>query len=257
MVADFARVVVRCDEGGVYERIRNEAAEYRQEQNHKVNVKGVGKSLEITARGISSHGSRPQEGLNAISIMMDFLSRISFACEDINEFISFYNEHIGFSLNGEGMGCGLSDEVSGDLIFNTGTVDISSEAAILTINVRYPVTLDENTVYDSMKQVLNRYNLGLVKQDHKPPIYFPKDHPLIVTLMGVYRRHTGDAGSEPVITGGGTYARAADNLVAFGATFPGDEDVAHKKNEYIEIDKLILMAKIYADAIYELSKPGS
>jgi len=255
MVADFARVVLRDAKPENYEKIKNEAAQYRNETKYKVNVKGIGKSLEITARGVSSHGARPESGLNAISIMMDFLGRLHFANEDVNDFIAFYNEHIGFELDGTSLGCKLADEVSGDLILNTGLIDMDSEAGVLTLNIRYPVTMNEDDVYGAMMPVVNKYNLGIVKGKNQKPIYFPKDAEMIKTLMDIYSKHTGDNESEPIIIGGGTYARAAENIVAFGALFPGQEDVAHKKNEYIEINKMVLMAKIYADVIYELSKP--
>lgn len=48
--------------------------------------------------------------------------------------------------------------------------------------------------------------------------------------MEVYREETGDKDSKPItIGGGGTYARAMDNAVAFGPMFPGQEDVVHQK----------------------------
>ena len=37
-------------------------------------------------------------------------------------------------------------------------------------------------------------------------------------------------------------------------TMPGDKDMCHQADEYIDINKFILSAKIYAEAIYELSK---
>ena len=254
MVADFARAVVRDDKTSTYDKIKEKAAKYREKHKRKINVKGVGKSLEITVRGVSSHGARPESGLNAISVMMDFLGKLPFANEDVNDFVSFYNKHIGFELNGASMGCGLSDEASGNLIFNTGTIDMDHEAGIITINIRYPVTMSDDAVYGAMMPVINQYDLGVVKVKHQPPIYFPKDAPMVNTLMDVYRRHTKDKKSEAIVIGGGTYARAADNLLAFGGIFPGQEDVTHKKNEYIEIDKMVLMSKIFADAIYELAK---
>ena len=253
MVADFARVIVRDDASGAYEKIKDEAASYRYEKKRGIYVKGMGKSLEITARGVSSHGAKPENGVNAISVMMDFLSRFSFSNDEVNEFISFYNEHIGFDLDGSGLGCNLSDEISGSLILNVGMIDMTNEAVSLKINVRYPVTLSDASVYDSLAPVIGKYDLGLVKGRHQPPIYFPKGSPLVKTLMNVYRNHTGDTESDAIIIGGGTYARAASNLVAFGANYPGEEEMAHKKNEYVEIDRLVLTAKIFADAIYELS----
>ncbi|MCL1809105.1 MAG: dipeptidase PepV [Clostridiales bacterium] len=255
MVADHARAVVMDKRAGAYEKIKAKAAEYREESKRRINVKGIGKSLEITAHGISSHGAAPENGLNAISVMMEFLGKVSFANDDVNEFVRFYNEHIGFETDGTRMGCGLSDEVSGKLVLNVGMIDMGSEAARLTLNIRYPVTQSDDAVFAGMAPAVNRYNLGIVRHKHHKPIYFPADAPLVSTLMDVYRRHTGDYESQAAVIGGGTYARAAGNMVAFGAVFPGDEDLAHKKNEYIEIDRMVLMAKIYADAIYELTKP--
>ena len=254
MVADFARVVLRDEKTENYDKIKDEAAFYRNEYKRKVNVKGIGKSLEITVKGVSSHGARPEEGLNAISIMMDFLGRLHFANEEVNDFIAFYNEHIGFELDGSSLGCSMLDEASGNLILNTGLIDMDNKAGILTINIRYPVTKRDDDVYDAMMPVINKYNIGIVKGKNQKPIYFPKDDPMIKILMDIYKKHTGDDKSQPLVIGGGTYARAADNIVAFGAEFPGDENTAHKKNEYIEIDKMVLMAKIYAEAIYELSE---
>lgn len=122
------------------------------------------------------------------------------------------------------------------------------------MNIRYPVTLDDERVYAGMIPYLDRYDLGLVKLDHQRPIYIPLNDPLITTLMEVYRKHTGDGESQALVIGGGTYARSMENAVAFGMTFPGEPELAHQKNEYILIDNLIKATKIFADSIYELTK---
>ena len=72
--------------------------------------------------------------------------------------------------------------------------------------------------------------------------------------MNVYKKHTGDSERRPLVIGGGTYARAIENAVAFGMTFPGEPEVAHQKNEYVVIENLIKATKIFADSIYELTK---
>ena len=117
---------------------------------------------------------------------MDFLSRLDIINEDVSDFIGFYNTHIGFDLHGERIGCGLSDEVSGKLIFNVGMIHLDQEVAKLTVNIRYPVTLDDETVYDSMMPYLDKYDLGVVKLNHQAH-YIPVDDPLIVTLMDMYQ----------------------------------------------------------------------
>ena len=252
-VADSCRAVLSSKDSGRYEQVKEKLAEYRDETGYKISCRGLGKSLEITTSGISAHGAKPEAGLNAISIMMDFLGRLNFASDDQNDFINFYNQDIGFDLNGRKLGVDFEDEQSGRLIFNVGITEINTEAGKFTINIRYPVTYEDNQIYEPMEPVLTKYDIGLVKLNSKAPLYIDENDPLITTLLEIYKKHTGDEGAEPLVTGGGTYARATGGIVAYGALFPGDEDVMHQKDEYIEIEKLELMTKIYAEAIYKLS----
>ena len=41
---------------------------------------------------------------------------------------------------------------------------------------------------------------------------------------------------EPIAIGGGTYARAFDNCISFGANFPGNKDMCHQTDEFLDID---------------------
>lgn len=54
--------------------------------------------------------------------------------------------------------------------------------------------------------------------------------------------------------GGGTYARAMDNCVAFGCCSPGQEGTAHKKDEYLTLNNISLNPKIICKVVYELAK---
>ena len=92
-------------------------------------------------------------------------------------------------------------------------------------------------------------NMG---QDLKP-LYYPKDSPLIKILTDVYNRETG-MNDSAIAIGGGTYAKEMPNIVATGSIMPGQEEVEHQPNEYIGIDSLVNITKIYAQDIYELAK---
>ncbi|HAE43136.1 MAG TPA: dipeptidase PepV, partial [Clostridiales bacterium] len=59
---------------------------------------------------------------------------------------------------------------------------------------------------------------------------------------------------EPITIGGGTYARAMKNAVAFGPVFPGQEELAHQKDENISIENIRKLTEIYAHALFELAK---
>ena len=84
------------------------------------------------------------------------------------------------------------------------------------------------------------------------PVYFPKEHFLIETLLRSYRQVTKDK-TEPVVSGSGSYSKVMPNIAAFGAIFPGGNQAWHRVNEFIDIDDLMKMTEIYANAIIELA----
>lgn len=250
-VADRAKALLN---GPDYDDVKAKLAAFRERTGYTVSCKGRGKSLEITAEGAAAHGATPWEGLNAISVLMAFLGELNIVNEDVRDFIRFYNDKIGFELDGASIGCKAEDECSGGLVFNVGMIQMDEEAVRVTVNIRYPISLTCEDVYEAMMPELNRSDIGVVKQGQKDPIFTPEDSPLVQTLLRVYRKHTGDEESRPQVIGGGTYARAVPNAVAFGALFPGTKETMHQRDEHVEIDKLMAAAKIYAEAIYELTK---
>ena len=253
-VPDFARAVVTDTAGGGYEMIREAAANCADHNGWEISTRKIGKSLEITVHGKAAHGAKPEQGINAISILMDFLGRFSFLNDGVMAFLDFYNGAVGYDLHGERLGCALEDEDSGKLIVNVGKAEIGKNEARLTVNIRYPVSCTSEQVYEGIMKVLDGYGYGIVKLRDEKPINIPSDSRLIRTLMDIYRSHTGDQESEPLVIGGGTYARAMDNIVAFGARFPGEPELEHQKNEKISEENLVRLAEIYAEAVYELAK---
>lgn len=253
MVADSARAVVKAEDPEVYETIYSKAALLNEEGVMDINTKRKGKSLEIVVKGISAHGARPETGINAISRLMRFLGGLAFNSDDVNEFIEFYNKAIGEETDGAALGCLLEDVESGKTVVNVGLVEIDSKAARVTVNLRYPVTATDEQVYKGMDEVCNKYGLGIIKGKHQKPIFIPEDDDFVKTLMDIYREHTGDEESKPIVIGGGTYARAFDNVIAFGSSFPSRKECAHQKNEYISLSDFRIITHIYADAIYRLA----
>ena len=250
MVPDSARLLVMADD---YRTLKERVSAYKKETGYILNYRTRGKSFEVTAEGISSHGATPQAGLNAISVLMDCLKGISFTSEEATDFVEFYNEYIGFCTDGGRIGCGFSDESSGPLVFNVGMVEATPQAARMTVNVRYPLSFTEDQVYEAMMPVLHQYDMGLVKRSSKKPVNCSMDNPLVKTFMDCYRRNTGDQTSQPTVMNGASYARALKNCLCFGMLFPGEEDTMHQKDEYINLESVLRGAKIYADVIEKLS----
>lgn len=253
MVADTARAVVLSKDKAQYEPIRDKAARWKDEGRAEISTKIVGKSLEIKVKGRPAHGSTPEKGINAVSLLMRFLEDINFNVDEVNDFIAFYNACLGMETDGTSLGCGFEDEPSGKLVLNVGKAAIDQKTATLTINIRYPVTMDGQQVYDAMMPALNKYDIGIVKIKEQKPIYKQIDDPMIRTMMDIYRAHTGDEQSQPLVIGGGTYSRAFDNVVAFGACFPWTNDKMHQADEELTLDDFRKMTLIFADAIYRLA----
>jgi len=222
--------------------------EYNENNEYKMEIKDG----KLISYGKSSHGARPESGYNAISALMGTLEGVDLG--EISEFVTFYNSKIGMEYNGVSMGIGFEDADSGKLSLNIGKVSIQDGKVELSIDMRYPVTTKKESVLEGLEKAAAENNFELTVKSHTNALYSPKDTVLVKTLMDVYKEITGDADAEPVAIGGGTYARAVDNGVAFGALLHDQEDNMHQKNEYLEISKLDTLLKIYVEAIYRLAK---
>lgn len=253
MVADRARAVIMCKRDEIYQSIKDEAKNFSYDTGYKLNMKMMGKALEVSACGKAAHGAMPEKGLNAISILISFLSRFKFDSDGINDFMNFYNEYIGFELDGRRLGIYSSDEKTGNTIVNVGVLGYNKDSISIDVNVRYPVCTDADHIYDLMMPILDENGFGVIKMSDKPAFYLEPDSPLIRTLAEIYRMETGDGDNAPLISRGTTYAKTCDNMVAFGGLFPGDPDIMHQANERLALKRFDNMIDIYAKVIYHLA----
>lgn len=209
-----------------------------------------GDQWSIKRIGKSAHGSTPEAGENAVSHLIEFL--VGHGIQD--PCLAAYMELIGLETDGLSFGCKMNDSY-GSLTFNVGLFHYEKGEARFQVNVRYPISEKEETVLQAMQSVACvKRGWAAEKTSHLAPIYREKQDPLVQTLMDVYREVTGDMESEPFTIGGGTYARAMDNVVAFGPGLMGSDKLAHQPNEYIAIEELIALAEIYEKAIVQLAK---
>lgn len=209
--------------------------------------------LILKSIGISAHGSTPEVGKNAIMQAVEFLNSNNISSGELGETIKFLAEKIGFETRGESLGVCLHDDVSGFLSFNVGTIEMSGNKIKLSLNLRYPVTKTFEDMIVPLEKNLRPSGFIIEDMDHQKPLYFSKEHKLIKILSKVYEEQTGNR-AELLAIGGGTYAKEMPNIVAFGPIFPGKPDLDHQPNEYIEVNDLLKITQIYAQAIKELAE---
>jgi succinyl-diaminopimelate desuccinylase len=205
---------------------------------------------EIVVLGKSVHAQVTEKGINAINRLLIALKQIGYTSKTI-EFINDLVKEDPFATAIFG---NCEDEASGKLKFNVGKIELNEDIEKLSIDIRIPVTADKEEIVAKLSATAQEYGLEYSEFDFLKSIYVPKDHFLIKTLMGVYQEVTGDLVSEPISSGGATYARAMENFVAFGAVFPNQTKTEHQPDEHIELEEMFKAMLIYAKAIYQLTR---
>lgn len=227
---------------------------------HVINVSfideknGDGKRVKISAKGKSAHGSTPQEGINAIYHMLDFLSFLgkdNFLGREnyMNDFLEFLYRKIGNETTGQSLGINLKDEESGELTLNLGKIEMENGKAKAYIDIRYPVTYKAEDILPIIEKNAQEAGITVKIMGHSKPLYVPENHPLIIGLINAYEKITGEK-AKLLSMGGGTYARTLNNNgVAFGGAGHG----AHQPDEHVSIEELMRHGEICTQAIYELA----
>lgn len=210
-----------------------------------------GTSIILHSAGIQAHSAHPDLGKNAISPMIILLNRIFNRFEYKIELFEFFKNYIKTEFDGKSLNIDFEDE-SGKLTLNVGDFKFYENYLQLGINLRIPINTSIDTITNLIDLKCKNYSLDTYVDGVQESLYVPKDNYLVKTLCNIFNKMT-NSNSEPIAIGGGTYARAFKNCVSFGANFPGDTDMCHQANEFIDIDKLMLSCKIYAETIYELT----
>ncbi|WP_088831886.1 dipeptidase PepV [Paenibacillus tyrfis] len=210
-------------------------------------------TLVLTLQGKAAHGMEPQLGVNAGLKLAHFLRDYEFQ-PDAQHFIACLDEYFYDDPAGRRIGIDCEDEIMGPLTVNVGIMryEASSEPSFAYLNIRFPLVADELRHVETIRDQVGKYRFAMEPPILKKPHHVAKDHPMIAALQTIYHEET-SLEPELLTTGGGTYASFLDNGVAFGALFPGKENVAHQTDEYIEIEDLLKATVIYARAIYELA----
>ena len=206
----------------------------------------------ITALGKAAHAASPHEGVNAAAHLIELLYDV-FGPEKLGSFFAFAHDKIGLTYDGSLMGVKLADEPSGPLTFNLGLVSVDQDQCSLTVDIRYPATLDGTEISATLQQQVEGCGLTYTLLSNSVPLYLPKESQLVTLLSGAYKDITGEE-CQVFSMGGGTYARTMQGRgVAFGPGFPDQEDShAHDVNERIDLRRFKLHAQICLEAMYRM-----
>lgn len=205
-----------------------------------------GEQMLLTFNGLAAHGSVPWMGKNAAMEAVKQLGNY-YKNADLQLLYKLYSP-----LRGEGVNAAAHSEDMGDNSLNVGLFSLENGKLEMVVNFRHVETV---TSEQMMKNIIEASKpFEVINGGFSPVLYYPKDHPLIKTLLRVYQEETGDLETPIIASGGGTYAKEADNVVAFGMEYPGHDPKMHGVNENTKKSYLFESMGIFAHAIIELGK---
>lgn len=208
--------------------------------------------IHLFQTGKAAHGAEPELGVNAASLLLHALKEI-LGSDKMGALPAFAADRIGMEYNGETLGIRKYDKPSGDLTLNLGIVSIGKGQDQMDLDIRYPVTVQKDPIMDAVSQAASEYGVSVSEANHMAPLYVPKDSAQIMVLSEAYEAVTGEK-CDIFSTGGGTYARHAENkVVAFGPIFSDQEPTnAHGPNEFLDLERFREHCRICLEAAYRL-----
>lgn len=214
----------------------------------KVSVRSEADGLHIVFKGKAAHASTPAEGDNALTGLIDFLSRLPLANNDL-AFVKRLTELFPYNdVKGQSLGiCG--EDKSGALTYVFSIADLSDGKLTAKCDIRYPISMTKEKIRESLEKAVSP-EFAITDFTANNPHCVDNDGEFVQTLLRVYQRETG---LEPYCKaiGGGTYVHDIEGGVAFGMEFPEENNNMHGADEFVKLESLMRGAKIYAAAIAE------
>jgi len=225
------------------------AAAYAAENEIKIDVADD----KITVLGMAAHASHPNLGVNAAGHALRLIDACALCAGDGKEAVAYLAKHVGLETDGASLGMACEDEQSGALTCNLGVINVENGKFFVGFDMRCPVQVAPQLLKDNMKAAAERGGFEMIIRHFEDGIYVDEKAELIGVLLETYEAQTGRKG-ETIAIGGGTYARQMPNrAVAFGPCFPEKVDMCHQRDEYIEVEDLIILCKICAQALARLA----
>lgn len=221
-------------------------ARFLNDHKYDVDCERDGENMIVTFNGKAAHGSTPEEGFNAGMAAIKALGNY-YTHKDLLQLYGAYSNLQGYGLEAFGQ-----SEEMGHNTLNVGIINWENNQFSMIVNFRHVDKVKADDMKYAIKEHSKPFTVTFLGESKL--LFYPKESVLIQTLMKSYQDETGDKKSTPKAIGGGTYAKEADNVVAFGAEFPGWNSKMHSAGEQVKKADLFKSVSIYANAIAALGK---
>ena len=222
--------------------------QYLDNHNIRYEINKNNDDLDIIVYGVAAHASTPDLGVNAISHAFEAL----YHADPDDSFINWFHKHFELTVHGEKLGYEtIKDEVS-DTSINFGIAKKDKDDVVVSLDMRFPVKANVKKASELLN--VSDENNEIVINHGVEPLYFDINSPMIRALKKAYEDVTGDKETEMEAIGGGTYAKAINNCIAFGCEFIGENNHIHDANECLSIESFKKQVVLYVEAIKNLDQ---
>jgi dipeptidase D len=220
------------------------------------------KDLLITAKGLSAHSSKPEDGVNAISMLADALAVQAWPDTTAGALVNFLNEMVGTGYYGEKFGSiAYRDAFMGPMTFAPTVIrqrDGEAGGTELAINIRRPQGKTAAQLQNEINAALAQWqgaHVQLANIDVKiGDPWVQNDAPQLPVLMKTFAYFTGVKDPKPLAIGGGTNSRLFPHAVSFGPAMPHTVYTGHSEHEFITTKQLLLNLEMYTAVLAELAR---
>ncbi|MBR1739987.1 MAG: M20/M25/M40 family metallo-hydrolase [Ruminococcus sp.] len=195
--------------------------------------------------GVSAHGSRPENGDNAVT---RFLQEYD---GDSGELAALRGLFPHGEYDGASCGLGFEDKVSGKMTCALTVLKLDGGTLSGGIDIRFPIDRSCGEILGIIRPKLEAAGFEVRVAEMKEPHYVDEDSEFVQTLLKVYEEVKGEKGW-CIAEGGVTYVHDTPGAVAFGAEFPWEENNMHGDDEHITMETFRLNLNMYANAIAEI-----
>lgn len=201
----------------------------------------------VTATGVMSHGAMPYAGVNPIRALTQFVEAVA-AYEQAEQARLGAHEHLGLPW--------LTPTIFEAPVQGEAQHNVMPEQARVAFDIRTVPGQDHDAILAKLNQIAReleastpRLTLDVNCFESRPWTQTPADDPVVKALEDSYPLILNKApvyGGVPGATDG-TFLRSQANvpIVTVG---PGERELPHQRNEYVETRDLVQAARLYAAA---------
>lgn len=197
--------------------------------------------------GKAAHGSRPENGVNAIT---KFLAAYKKNCSGCGQLRTLEKLFPHGEYDGESLGLGFADEISGKMTCALTMLYTDYGRLCGGVDIRFPLDRTYEEISGIVTTELKSAGFAIDEISGMEPHHVAADSPFVQSLLKVYEEVMGEPG-EPIAEGGITYVHNTPGGVAFGAEFPDENNNMHGIDEHISVDTFKKNFMMYALAISE------